>query len=141
VAEVEKLREIGLNVSDEEVFFLAWTTTPWTLPSNTALAVGKNITYAAVRTFNQYTQKPVVVILANDLFSKHFSEKNAELKLEDYKAGDKNIPFEVIDVKEDLKAREHMKQISGQMGVPVIDVDGKIMSGWDEEKFNRLMID
>ena len=54
---------------------------------------------------------------------------------------DKNIPFEVIDVKEDLKAREHMKQISGQMGVPVIDVDGKIMSGWDEEKFNRLMID
>ena len=54
---------------------------------------------------------------------------------------DKNIPFEVIDVKEDLKAREHMKQISGQMGVPVIDVDGKIMSGWDEEKFNRLLID
>jgi glutaredoxin-like YruB-family protein len=54
---------------------------------------------------------------------------------------DKNIPFEVIDVKEDLKAREHMKQISGQMGVPVIDVNGKIMSGWDEEKFNRLLID
>ena len=54
---------------------------------------------------------------------------------------DKNIPFEVIDVKEDLKAREHMKQISGQMGVPVIDVDGKIMSGWEEEKFNRLLID
>ena len=96
IAEVNKLREIGLNVSDEEVFFLAWTTTPWTLPSNTALAVGKNITYAAVRTFNQYTHKPVVVILANDLFSKHFSEKNAELKLEDYKSGDKNIPFEKI---------------------------------------------
>jgi len=54
---------------------------------------------------------------------------------------DKNIPFEVIDVKEDLKAREHMKQISGQMGVPVIDVNGKIMFGWDEEKFNRLLID
>jgi glutaredoxin-like YruB-family protein len=53
---------------------------------------------------------------------------------------DKNIPFEVIDVKEDLKAREHMKQISGQMGVPVIDVKGKIMSGWDEEKFNSLLI-
>jgi len=96
IAEVNKLREIGLNVSDEEVFFLAWTTTPWTLPSNTALAVGKNITYAAVRTFNQYTHKPVVVILANDLFSKHFSEKNAELKLEDYKSGDKYIPFEKI---------------------------------------------
>ena len=52
---------------------------------------------------------------------------------------DKNIPFEVIDVKEDLKAREHMKQISGQMGVPVLDVHGKIMSGWDEEEFNNLL--
>lgn len=96
VAEVEKLRELGLNVSDEEVFFLAWTTTPWTLPSNTALAVGKNITYTAVKTFNQYTHRQVVVILANDLFSKHFAEKNAELKLEEYNAGDKNIPFEKI---------------------------------------------
>jgi glutaredoxin-like YruB-family protein len=52
---------------------------------------------------------------------------------------DKNIPFEVIDVKEDLKAREHMKQISGQMGVPVIDISGKIMSGWNEEEFNNLL--
>jgi isoleucyl-tRNA synthetase len=58
-----------------DVFFLAWTTTPWTLPANTGLAVGKNIQYSAVRTFNQYTRKPVVVILANTLVSKYFSEE------------------------------------------------------------------
>ena len=79
-----------------DVYFIAWTTTPWTLPSNTALAVGKNITYAIVKTYNQYTYKPVTVILAKDLMGKYFSEKNAELKLEDYKDGDKNIPFKIV---------------------------------------------
>ncbi len=79
-----------------DLFFLAWTTTPWTLPSNTALAVGKDIPYVAVKTFNQYTHKPITVILANDLFGKYFSEKNVELKLEDYKEGDKLIPYRVI---------------------------------------------
>ncbi len=79
-----------------ENYFLAWTTTPWTLPSNTALAVGKNITYVAVKTFNQYTGLPITVILAKDLLGKYFSEKNAELKLEDYKQGDKNIPFQIL---------------------------------------------
>jgi isoleucyl-tRNA synthetase len=78
------------------LYFLAWTTTPWTLPSNTALAVGKNIEYVFVRTFNQYTFQPVTVILAKDLLGKYFSEKNAGLKLADYKEGDKNIPFEVV---------------------------------------------
>jgi isoleucyl-tRNA synthetase len=79
-----------------KVFFLAWTTTPWTLPSNTALAVGKNIEYVAVRTFNQYTGEEQTVILAKDLFAKYFPEKNAELKFSDYKAGDKSIPFEIV---------------------------------------------
>lgn len=79
-----------------DTFFLAWTTTPWTLPSNTALAVGKDITYVAVKTFNQYTSQPITVILAKDLFAKYFPEKNAELKFEEYKAGDKAIPFEVL---------------------------------------------
>jgi isoleucyl-tRNA synthetase len=79
-----------------DVYFLAWTTTPWTLPSNTALAVGKNITYVAVKTFNQYTSQPVTVVLAKDLLSKYFPEKNAELKLDDYKPGDKAIPFSVV---------------------------------------------
>ncbi|MEL6653822.1 MAG: class I tRNA ligase family protein, partial [Bacteroidota bacterium] len=77
-------------------YFLAWTTTPWTLPSNTALAVGKNITYLKVRTFNPYTFKPQTVILAEDRLSYYFPEKNAELKLEDYQEGDKQIPFAVL---------------------------------------------
>lgn len=79
-----------------EVFFLAWTTTPWTLPSNTALAVGQKITYVVVKTFNQYTHLPVTVVLAKELMGKYFSAENASLKLEDYKAGDKKIPFEVV---------------------------------------------
>jgi isoleucyl-tRNA synthetase len=78
------------------VYFLAWTTTPWTLPSNTALAVGKNISYVAVKTFNQYTGLPITVILAKDLFPKYFPEKNAELKPDDYKQGDKAIPFQIV---------------------------------------------
>jgi isoleucyl-tRNA synthetase len=82
--------------ADKEVFILAWTTTPWTLPSNTALAVGDKISYVQVNTFNQYTHKPVSVVLAKDLVGKYFSEKNKDLKLEDYKAGDKAIPFAVV---------------------------------------------
>jgi len=80
----------------EETYFLAWTTTPWTLPSNTALAVGKNIDYVIVKTFNPHTHKLIHVILAKDLAGKYFPEKNAELKIEDYKTGDKNIPFQLI---------------------------------------------
>lgn len=80
-----------------DLFFLAWTTTPWTLPSNTALAVGKKIEYVKAQTFNQYTHQPITVILAKDLFAKFFPEKNAELALTDYVAGDKNIPFKIID--------------------------------------------
>lgn len=78
-----------------DVFFLAWTTTPWTLPSNTALAVGKKIDYVKVKTFNPYTHKPISVILAKDLLNKYFPDKNQELKLEEYEEGQKNIPFEV----------------------------------------------
>ena len=79
----------------QEVHFLAWTTTPWTLPSNTGLAVGKSIDYVKVKTFNPYTFEPVQVILAKDLSDSFFNPKNAELKLEDYQPGDKKIPFEV----------------------------------------------
>jgi isoleucyl-tRNA synthetase len=86
-----------------DLFFLAWTTTPWTLPSNTALAVGKDITYVAVRTYNQYTYKPVTVILAKDLLGKYFSEKSAGLKLDEYKEGDKQIPFEIA---KELKGKD-----------------------------------
>ncbi|AYA37985.1 isoleucine--tRNA ligase [Hymenobacter oligotrophus] len=75
------------------VFILAWTTTPWTLPANTGLAVGKNIRYAVVRTFNPYTREPQVVVLAKDLLGRHFSEKGAEASLDEYKAGDKVLPW------------------------------------------------
>lgn len=82
---------------DTDVFFLAWTTTPWTLPSNTALAVGPHITYVKVRTFNPYTGEPVTVILAKDLFRSFFNEKDEALQLEDYKAGDKKLPYQILD--------------------------------------------
>ena len=81
---------------DTELFFLAWTTTPWTLPSNTALGVGPKIQYVKVRTFNQYTYEPITVILAKELLHKYFPEKHADLKLEDYKPGDKKVPYKVI---------------------------------------------
>ena len=80
-----------------EPFFLAWTTTPWTLPSNVLLAVGKNIDYVAVQTYNPYTGKPVTLILAKNLVGTYFPEKNSALSLDEYKPGDKNIPFHVLD--------------------------------------------
>ncbi len=81
---------------DTDLFFLAWTTTPWTLPSNTALCVGPSIKYVKVRTFNPYTGIPVTLILAKDLFKVHFNPKNEDLALEDYNQGDKNIPYKVL---------------------------------------------
>jgi isoleucyl-tRNA synthetase len=91
-----KESEFLFENEDSELFFLAWTTTPWTLPSNTALAVGKEINYLKVKTYNQYTFKPITVILAKDRFSYYFNEKNAEIDFAEYKEGDKNIPFKVI---------------------------------------------
>jgi len=80
-----------------EEYFLAWTTTPWTLAANTALAVGKNITYVKVKTYNPYVFDPVTVILAKDRMNAYFNEKAREIALEDYKPGDKLIPFKVIE--------------------------------------------
>lgn len=79
------------------VFILAWTTTPWTLPSNTALAVGEQIDYVLVETFNPYTFEPISVILAKDLLAKYFPEKNQSLSFDDYRPGDKEIPFRLSD--------------------------------------------
>lgn len=79
-----------------DAYFLAWTTTPWTLPSNTALCVGPNITYVSVKTFNPYTGLPMTCILAKDLLGVHFNPKAAEIALSDYKIGDKLVPFEVL---------------------------------------------
>lgn len=77
-------------------YFLAWTTTPWTLPSNTALCVGPNITYLAVQTYNPYTGIPMTAVIAKDLLSAYFNPKAAELSLSDYKQGDKLVPFKVV---------------------------------------------
>ncbi|WKZ59800.1 MAG: isoleucine--tRNA ligase [Cyclobacteriaceae bacterium] len=85
-----------LKGGDRGVYILAWTTTPWTLPSNTALAIGEKITYVQVNTFNPYTHQPISVVLAKDLVGKYFSEKNKDLRLDDYKPGDKAIPFEIV---------------------------------------------
>jgi len=89
-------KAFGLSAAEGKTAFLAWTTTPWTLPSNTALAVGAKIVYVAVATYNQYTHEKVTVVLAKDLLGKYFPEKNAELSFDDYKSGDKAIPFRVL---------------------------------------------
>ncbi|MFT5480422.1 MAG: isoleucyl-tRNA synthetase, partial [Bacteroidia bacterium] len=81
----------------DSIYLLAWTTTPWTLPSNTALTVGKKINYACIQTFNQYTFEPIKVVLADNLVSKQFAGKYKEViepeDLEAYKSNDKTIPF------------------------------------------------
>ncbi len=92
-AKREGIGEKFYEDENEEVFFLAWTTTPWTLPSNCALAVGEKISYSKVKTYNPYTHQPVSVILASELVSKYFGEKGAEAILEDYEPGDKIIPW------------------------------------------------
>ena len=77
-------------------YFLAWTTTPWTLPSNTALCVGPKIDYVAVQTYNGYTGEKMTVVLAKELLYTHFNKKAEGIALEDYKPGDKLIPFRVV---------------------------------------------
>ncbi len=97
----------------ENLYILAWTTTPWTLPSNTALAVGANIEYVLVDSFNPYSGLPIKIIMAKPLLNSLFPEKNSELAFEDYKPGDKNIPFKVIATCKgaDLKGMEYEQLI------------------------------
>jgi isoleucyl-tRNA synthetase len=82
---------------EENTYILAWTTTPWTLPANSALAIGEILDYVKVKTFNPYTYDACTVILAKARINAYLNPKAAELKLEDYKGGDKLIPFEVIE--------------------------------------------
>tara|TARA_B110001452_G_scaffold12917_1_gene10690 strand:+ start:32324 stop:35692 length:3369 start_codon:yes stop_codon:yes gene_type:complete len=82
---------------EEDVRILAWTTTPWTLPSNCALAVGDKIHYVKISTFNPYTYQPVSVILAKELINKYFTEKANQIALSDYQAGDKLIPWKLLN--------------------------------------------
>lgn len=96
VKQQQEIKEkFKLNIA-ENVCFLAWTTTPWTLPSNTALAVGPNIDYVFVKTFNPYSGDLEVVVMAKARLNAYCPEKNAGLTFEEYKKGDKDIPFEVL---------------------------------------------
>ena len=87
--------EFLFKLTCNDIFFLAWTTTPWTLPSNTALAVGKDIDYCLIETINRYTNRPITIILAKQLFNNYFNIKNNNLKIKDYDGGDK-LPYKIL---------------------------------------------
>lgn len=93
--QVHPLIPLLFEEEEEDTAFLAWTTTPWTLPGNSALIVGKDIRYVKINTFNAYTHLPVSVILAKDLVSKFFKEEAKDLDFKSYEAKDKLIPWEI----------------------------------------------
>ena len=80
----------------EELFFLAWTTTPWTLPSNVALCMGPNIEYVMVKSYNPYSGRAAAYIVAKDLVSALFNPKAAEIPFDSYKQGDKLVPYQIV---------------------------------------------
>ena len=106
---------------DTDLFILAWTTTAWTLPSNTALTVGAKIEYAVVRTFNTYTGIPVTVIVAKELMDQYFPADRAHLPLEDYEPGSKIIPYRVVMT---LKGSK-LKGLSYEQLLDWVKPDGK----------------
>jgi len=93
----EKSEFLYDNIETDDIHIMAWTTTPWTLPSNTALAVGSDIKYIKVSSLNPYSGKPITVILAKDLQNSFFPDANTGLDFSDYKPGDKKIPFRALD--------------------------------------------
>lgn len=97
--------------AQDNTYILAWTTTPWTLPSNSALAIGEKLDYIKVKTFNPYTHEPMFAILAKARMNAYFNPKAQELSLADYKPGDKLIPFEIVE-----------------------EFKGKSMLGWEYEQ-------
>jgi isoleucyl-tRNA synthetase len=84
------------DLMTNDVFFLAWTTTPWTLPSNLGLTVGKNIDYALIKTFNPYTHLPINVVLAKATLSKYFRQEDEDKGIDEYTAGSKDLPWEIL---------------------------------------------
>jgi isoleucyl-tRNA synthetase len=106
---------------DEEVFILAWTTTPWTLPGNCALAVGDKIEYVKIKTYNQYTFKPISVVLAKDRVTSYFDPKAADLKLEEFKEGQKLIPYQI---EKSFKGKDLLGVAYEQL-LPYVKPDGK----------------
>ncbi len=105
---------------ETDLFILAWTTTPWTLPSNTALAVGRNISYSLIRTFNPYSAQPIHVVLASALVEKWFNPENRDLPLEEWKPGDKNLPFKVVG---EMKGNR-LKGLQYEQLIPFVQPEG-----------------
>ena len=109
-------------------YLLAWTTTPWTLAGNSALAVGNNITYLKVKTYNPYTYQSQTVILAKDRFAAYFNTKAEDIPLSEYKEGDKLIPYEIV---EELKGKD-LVGIEYEQLLPYVQPDGdafKVIEG------------
>ncbi len=104
------------TTDSDDVYILAWTTTPWTLPANSALTVGKDITYVLIKTFNPYTYLPINVVLAKDLVEKYFSEKGKDGDFAAYKDGDKVIPWSVLM---EFKG-EHLEDIQYEQLLPYV---------------------
>ena len=104
------------TADSDEVYILAWTTTPWTLPANSALTVGKDIAYVLIKTFNPYTFLPINVVLAKDLVGKYFSEKGKDGDFAAYKDGDKVIPWSVLM---EFKG-EHLEDIQYEQLLPYV---------------------
>ena len=93
----DKKSQFLFEKTNHSIYFLAWTTTPWTLPSNTALAVGNKIIYSLIETVNQYSGKKNSIIIAKDLLGRFFKEENNSLDFENYNIGDKNLPYNIVD--------------------------------------------
>ena len=109
-------------------YFIAWTTTPWTLPSNTALCVGPKIDYVAVQTYNSYSGEPVTVVLAKALLAAHFNPAGAEMPLDSYKQGDKVVPYKIVgEYKGTDLVGMHYEQLFPWVKPVVKDENGKIV--------------
>jgi isoleucyl-tRNA synthetase len=106
---------------ETDLFFLAWTTTPWTLPANCALAVGAKIDYVLIQSFNPYTFLPVTVILAKELVAKYFHVKDNTSDLSSYKSGDKIIPYKIIS---EYRGSE-LEGVNYEQLMPYVQPDGK----------------
>ena len=123
----------------ENIYILAWTTTPWTLPSNTALCVGPKIEYVAVETFNPYNGLPMTCILAKQRLSAYFNPKGEDTAFEDYKAGDKIIPYKVIAeyTGEDLLEMKY-EQLFPWVDPVSMEDDGKSLTNRKDDAFRVI---
>ena len=114
-------------------YFLAWTTTPWTLPSNTALCVGPKIDYLAVQSYNGYNGEKITAIVAKPLLYHHFNQKAEGLALEDYKPGDKLVPFKVVaEYKGPELVGMHYEQLFPWVKPVEMDADGNFKNAADK---------